>query len=202
MNSNEPGADRIEVDAPTPSTPPNDPQQAELESPEVGQGDGKSQPLRPADVRARPPLYGIALLCLACAMIGVAVDHRFLQTQPPAPKIALTEQGGVVLEAVLDRPDVDQATAARLVGQAVRSVLSKYRDQGYVVLDVTHSGDNEVLIDAVPRSAIDITQEMRAAVTRALAGVSAPRSREVAASDVRPHGAPAVAPAPSIGASQ
>ena len=117
----------------------------------------------------RLPIAGMALLCLASALMGVAVDHRFLQAAPPAPKIAFAEQGAVVLEAVLNNRDVDEGTAARVVGKSLRAVVDKYRERGFVVLDVTHSTDNQILVDAIPTTAIDITAEMRSAVGRALA---------------------------------
>lgn len=117
----------------------------------------------------RMPLLGMALLCLASALLGVAVDHRFLQLTPPEPKIAFAEQGAVVLESLLGRPDLDAAAARRIVGQSLSDVIEKFHQAGYLVLDVTHSADGQILVEAVPRSAIDITPQMRAAVAQAVA---------------------------------
>lgn len=123
----------------------------------------------PRQTEERMPLLGMALLCLASALLGVAVDHHFLQIAPPEPKIAFAEQGAVVLDSLLGRPDLDAASARRLVGQSLSGVIEKYHQAGYLVLDVTHSADGQILVEAVPRFAIDITPQMRAAVAQAIA---------------------------------
>ena len=122
----------------------------------------------PSPRKERMPLFGIALLCLASAVLGVAVDHRFLLPVPPEPRIAFAEQGAVVLESLLARPDLDAGAARRLVGQSLSDVIEKYRQAGFLVIDVTHSADGLILVDAVPRTAIDITPQMRAAVAQAI----------------------------------
>ena len=123
----------------------------------------------PRRTEERMPLLGMALLCLASALLGVAVDHHFLQIAPPEPKIAFAEQGSVVLESLLGRPDLDAASARRLVGQSLSDVIGQYHRAGYLVLDVTHSADGQILVEAVPKSAIDITPQMRTAVAQAIA---------------------------------
>jgi hypothetical protein len=138
----------------------------------------------PPRTEQRVPLLGMALLCLASAVLGVAVDHRFLQPAPPEPKIAFAEQGSVVLESLLARPDLDEVAARRLVGQSLSGVIEKYHRAGYLVLDVTHSSDGQILVEAVPRSAIDITPQMRAAVAQAI-------SRAASAAPAAPAGASA-----------
>jgi hypothetical protein len=116
----------------------------------------------------RFPLLGTAMLCAAAALLGAAADHRFIQVAPPAPKIAFAEQGAVVLEAILDRPNMKSADANRLVGGTVRTVLDKYQRAGYLVVNVTHSADGQLLIAAIPNGAVDITPEMRTSVAHAL----------------------------------
>ena len=123
----------------------------------------------PRRTEEKTPLIGMALLCLASALLGVAIDHRFLLPAPPEPKIAFAEQGAVVLESLLGRPDLDAAAARRLVGQSLSDVIGQYHKAGYLVLDVTHSADGQILVEAVPKSAIDITPQMRTAVAQAIA---------------------------------
>ena len=135
-------------------------------------GAGASSPGRTPRNEARLPYVGIALLCAASAGLGVAADHRFLQRVAPVPQVAFAEQGSVVLEAVLGHPELSSDAARRLVGQSLRSVIEKYRGAGYVVLDVTHSADGQVVVDALPNSSIDITPEMRSAVAAAIARAS------------------------------
>lgn len=117
----------------------------------------------------RFPLLGTALLCAAAALLGAAADHRFIQITPPAPKIAFAEQGAVVLEAILAQPNMKPEDAQRLVGGTLRTVLDKYQRAGYLVVNVTHSADGQLLIAAIPDGAVDITPEMRSSVGRAVA---------------------------------
>lgn len=130
----------------------------------AAKGDAASSP---ADTRF--PLLGTAMLCAAAALLGAAADHRSIQVAPPAPKIAFAEQGAVVLEAILDQPNMKPADANRLVGGTVRTVLDKYQHAGYLVVNVTHSADGQLLIAAIPNGAVDITPEMRTSVAHALA---------------------------------
>ena len=136
----------------------------------------------PQRTEEKAPLIGMALLCLASALLGVAIDHRFLLPAPPEPKIAFAEQGAVVLESLLGRPDLDAAAARRLVGQSLSDVIGQYHRAGYLVLDVTHSADGQILVEAVPKSAIDITPQMRAAVAQAIARAASAAGSRVPAS--------------------
>lgn len=130
-------------------------------------GDAKDEST-PSPVDTRFPLLGTAMLCAAATLLGAAADHRFIQVAPPAPKIAFAEQGAVVLEAILDQPNMKPADANRLVGGTVRMVLEKYQRAGYLVVNVTHSADGQLLIAAIPNGAVDITPEMRTSVAHAL----------------------------------
>ena len=121
-------------------------------------------------------MFAAAALCIASALFGVVLDHRFLQVPPPAPKIALAEQGAVVLEALLSQPELDAAAARRLVGESVASVVRKYQSQGYLIVNASRGTDSQLVVEAVPASALDITDEMRASVARSVsrATTSAP----------------------------
>jgi len=113
------------------------------------------------------PLAAV-LFCLASVLGGVMIDHFFLQTPPPAPRVALVEQGAIVLDALLNRPELDPPTARRVVGGTVESVVAKYQRAGYLVVNVNPAQDGEMVVAAVPKSAIDITDEMRTAVALAV----------------------------------
>lgn len=115
---------------------------------------------------------GAAMLFAAAALLGAAIDHRFFQIAPPPPKVAFAEQGAVVLEAVLDQPSMKPEDAKRIVGNTLRTVLDKYQRAGYLVINVTHSADGQLLVAAIPHGAVDITSEMRASVARAAAGAA------------------------------
>ena len=122
-----------------------------------------------------PPLAAL-ILCMSSALIGVAIDHRVFQPQTPAPRIALAEQGAVVLEALLNRPDLDPAMARLAVGQTVARVVSRYQQLGFLVINANRGAEGQLLVESVPSSSIDITDEMRAAVAQAIAA-NAPANR-------------------------
>src|SRR5437016_4939007 len=88
---------------------------------------------------------GAAMLFAAAALLGAAIDHRFFQIAPPPPKVAFAEQGAVVLEAVLGQPNMKPEDAKRIVGDSLRTVLEKYQRAGYLVINVTHSADGQLL---------------------------------------------------------
>ena len=123
---------------------------------------------------------GAAMLFAAAALLGAAIDHRFLQLAPPPPKVAFAEQGAVVLEAVLGQPGMKPEDSKRIVGDSLRAVLDKYQRAGYLVINITHSADGQLLVSAIPQGALDITAEMRASVARA---VTRAASDPAAASD-------------------
>jgi len=114
-------------------------------------------------------VLGAAMLFAAAALLGAAIDHRFFQLAPPPPKVAFAEQGAVVLEAMLGQPGMRNEDAKSIVGDTLRTVLEKYQRAGYLVINVTHSADGQLLVSAIPRGALDITAEMRASVARAVA---------------------------------
>jgi len=122
--------------------------------------------------RGHVPPLAATLFCLASVLVGVVVDHTLLQTPPPAPRIALVEQGAIVLDALLNRPELDPPSARRVVGDTVAVVVAKYQRAGYLVINVSPGQDGEMAIEAVPKSAIDITDEMRSAVARAVSGAA------------------------------
>ncbi len=138
--------------------------------------DGREPEPHPPRVDGRMPVLAMAMLCSAAALCGAAADHRLFQPTPPAPKVAFAEQGAVVLEAVLGQPNMPNDEAKRVVGDTLRGVLKKYQRDGYLVIDVTHSRDGQLLVSAIPSGAVDITAEMRASVAHAIAHASSSSS--------------------------
>ena len=124
----------------------------------------------------RIPALAALILCMSSALIGVAIDHRFFQPQTPAPRLALAEQGAVVLEALLNHPDLDPAMARLAVGQTMAGVVSRYQQRGFLVINANRGAEGQLLVESVPTSSIDITDEMRAAVAHAIAA-NAPANR-------------------------
>jgi len=107
------------------------------------------------------PVVGVVLLCVAAAIAGAAGAIR---TTRSSAKVAVVEKGGVVLQVLLEHPGLTPEQTERWVRAPVLRVLKKYADAGYVVVDVARDRSGQLMVDAVPPDAIDITQELRKAV--------------------------------------
>ena len=97
------------------------------------------------------------LLCLIAYVLG----H---QTASPARNIAFAEKGAVLLEAALDRPNRTEQQMKTEIAAPIRAVLRRYQELGYVVIDASRNDDGDMTIAAIPANAVDITNELRAAV--------------------------------------
>ncbi|MDN4571871.1 hypothetical protein DBB29_24750 [Pandoraea cepalis] len=100
------------------------------------------------------------LLCLIAYLIG----H---QTAAPPKNIVFAEKGAVLLEAALDRPNRTEQQLKAEIAEPIRSVLSRYQALGYVVIDASRNDEGDMTIAALPANALDITNELRAAVNLA-----------------------------------
>ena len=103
------------------------------------------------------PFLAVAIVCAGAFAAGRA-------TVKPHDRIAITEQGAIVLEAVLARGNVDAAQIDREIRAPLTAVLEKYASDGYAVIDVSRNEQGLMGVSAVPRDAIDISDEMRRAV--------------------------------------
>ena len=140
-----------------------------------GGRDGVGSP-RAMAPRGQVPLVAATLFCIAGTLLGVVIDHRFLQVPVPTPKIALAEEGAVVLEALLSQPNLDATDARRLVGESIASVVRRYQSEGYLVVNASRGSDGQLVVEAVPPSTLDITDEMRASVARSVSMSTTARS--------------------------
>ena len=122
------------------------------------------------------PFLAVAIVCAGAFAAGRA-------TVKPHDRIAVAEQGAVVLEAVLARGNADTAQIDREIRRPLTAVLEKYASDGYAVIDVSRNDQGLMGVSAVPRDAIDISDEMRRAVNLPAArtpAASAPAAREAA----------------------
>ncbi|VVD30940.1 hypothetical protein [Paraburkholderia dioscoreae] len=100
--------------------------------------------------------YSVALmLCLAAYVMG---------NQTATKSVAIVEKGAVVLEATLDRPGATLEQMNAQVKEPIRAVLRRYAQHGYVVIDTSRNDEGDMTVTALPAEAIDITNELRAAV--------------------------------------
>lgn len=82
------------------------------------------------------------------------------------PKIAIVERGHVILEAVLDRQGATPEILEEEIYKPVMTVLKRYADLGYVVIDSSKDEAGHYMIAALPPKTVDITTELREALAR------------------------------------
>lgn len=109
------------------------------------------------------PYVAVAILCAGSFMGGRV-------SQPPRDKVALVEKGAVLLEAILEHRDATPQQMADQISRPIRDVLNRYVAQGYTVIDVSKDDHGYMEVAAYPSDAIDITDELRAAVRLPPAG--------------------------------
>jgi hypothetical protein len=117
------------------------------------------------------PILGVVLLCVAATIAGGAVGAWMKR---PPTRIAVAEKGSVVLQALLEHPGLTSAQAQRQISTPILRVLAKYADAGYMVVSTGRDRAGQLVVDAVPPDAIDITPELRRAVGLPPAAPSAP----------------------------
>lgn len=83
-----------------------------------------------------------------------------------APKVVIAERGAVILEAVLDRHDADPELLEKEISLPVMSVLKKYADLGFVVIDSSKDEAGHYMVAALPADTKDITAELREAIQK------------------------------------
>ena len=101
---------------------------------------------------------------LICALTSFYAGWSY---QKEAPKFVVAEKGAIVLQAVLDNPSLPIEEQNKLVVEPIKSVLKKYADKGFVVLEAVRDESGAQTIIAAPSETIDITGELKAAVQAA-----------------------------------
>jgi hypothetical protein len=86
------------------------------------------------------------------------------QQVKPGSRIAVAEKGAIILEAALNHPGSTDAQLKAQITEPVTRVLRHYQDLGYVVIDSSKNAQGDMTVAELPPNALDITNEMRAAV--------------------------------------
>jgi hypothetical protein len=81
-----------------------------------------------------------------------------------ACRIAVADEGATLLEAALNRSDLSKEQREAAIVAPVRAVLDRFRQQGYLVIDMSRNDDGDMTVATIPSGAIDITNELRQSV--------------------------------------
>ena len=82
-------------------------------------------------------------------------------------RVALVEKGAIITEALLANPERSQVEIDAQIRAPILAVLRKYAEAGYAVIDTSKDESGRMAVVALPADAVDITAEMRAAITAA-----------------------------------
>ena len=141
----------------------------------------------------------VAVLCLVAFLTGrMWVDSPNAEVPNPGgkagPPIVLVEKSALVMQAVLERPQLSRAEIEQQIAQPIRAVLQRYTARGYVVVDVAREEAGGFAVAALPDGAADITPEVREALNMANATQSAawpPAATSAASAAALTRGTPA-----------
>jgi len=109
------------------------------------------------------PYLAVVVLATSAFYIGFETSNL---TTKPIQKIAFAEKGGVILNAVLKRQDISPAALDEQITKPILTVIKRYVDQGYLVIDSSRDENGYMQISAIPTGAINITPEIEAAIKK------------------------------------
>ena len=107
------------------------------------------------------PYLAVMILIGGAFFLGLHIKEE-------PPRIAVAEKGAVILEAVLDRPNLSPEQLEEEVKKPIVNVLNHYAVQGFVVIDVSKDENGNMQVAALPRAAVDITPLLRSAIKKKL----------------------------------
>ena len=89
-------------------------------------------------------------------------------------RIAVAERQAIIFDHALDFPSMGADERQRKLIDPILSVLQKYAQAGYLVVDALKDESGAYFVSALPYQALDITQELRAAISAAAQVPGAP----------------------------
>lgn len=106
------------------------------------------------------PFVAVAVLCAAFFALG----QRYTTTPT---RIAVAEKGAIILETLLDHQELPRDELDALLTTPIKTVLKKYQDMGYLVIDISKNEQGAMAVTTLPSDVIDITEDLRTAVAKA-----------------------------------
>ena len=116
------------------------------------------------------PLFAVIAFCAASAFIGhhmVKLDPQAKTDAPVTPKYVIAERGTLIMQSVLSHPNETGEQLQSRIAEPILSVLQKYADQGYIVLEAARDENNNYVVAALPEGSRNITKELADAIDQA-----------------------------------
>jgi hypothetical protein len=106
-------------------------------------------------------LLATAGLCAVCFYAGGKLSGT-----TPNGKFLVADKNSVIVAAVMERNSTDAKQLDAEITQPVLTVMRRYTDQGYVIIDGGKDERGNLTVAALPPGTRDITDELAAAVAR------------------------------------
>lgn len=112
------------------------------------------------------PYSVVILLVIAAFLWGEKLNQAGVVggAQKHSAGVVIADKGAVILDAFMAHQDLTKDQLHAQIVTPIQQVLQHYRDQGFVVVNVSRDDDGHMTVDAVPADAKDVTDEMRKAV--------------------------------------
>ena len=109
-------------------------------------------------------LLSVGVASLVVGVLGGYFIGDLTHEDSSNNQIIIANRSGIILQAILDTPEMNKDDAQKLIVTPINNVLKSYRDQGFVVLDAAKNEDGHYSIIALPENAKDITNEIKEAI--------------------------------------
>jgi hypothetical protein len=107
------------------------------------------------------PYLAVLILIAVSFYTGFEISNVLAQKKP---KVAFAGKGATITEALLSTTTSTREEVDKEITKPIVSVIKKYIDNGYLVIDSSLNQNGAMEITGIPKGAIDITNELRAAV--------------------------------------
>ena len=106
----------------------------------------------------------VVILCALSVYSGIEYQKYTQSHQKIIPKIAIAEKTAIILQAAISRQDLSDESLTRDIKQPILSVIKRYTDKGYLVIDSSQNDDGTYTVTGLPEGALNITNEMKNAI--------------------------------------
>ena len=110
------------------------------------------------------PYMAVVILCALSVYCGIEYQKYIQSHQKVIPKIAIAEKTAIILQAAISRQDLSDESLTRDIKQPILSVIKRYTDKGYLVIDSSQNDDGTYTVTGLPEGALNITNEMKNAI--------------------------------------
>lgn len=114
------------------------------------------------------PYIGAVILMAATGFLSYKTGVNSIQCQPPVANIAIAEKDSLILATLLKNPDLSEEQITSYIKTPVINVINRYKDNGYLVINVENDQNGNYSIVGLPSGAIDITDEIHAEINKAM----------------------------------